>query len=115
MKVPSSEQGAKQIRGQVEYQFDGQVNPAAIYANPDPLTISSPYVVFTGIRRLSGSAVQLDLLGTMNTPVRLQTASAIFGANWTTLTNMPSLNGSLHYTDLTATNTVQRYYRTVAP
>jgi hypothetical protein len=115
VQVPPAEQGVKQIHGGVEYQFQGAVNPTMAYASPEPLVITSPYVVFTGIQRLSGTSVRLSLLGTMTTPVRLQAAPDLSGSNWTTLTNMPSLNGSLQFTDLWATNTVQRYYRTVAP
>ena len=99
----------------MEYLHEGRVNPAQVYANPDPLSITSPYVNFTQIRREADGRVQLSLLGTMNTPVRIQYAANLSGAGWNTRTNRPSLNGALQYPDRTATNAVQRYYRTVAP
>jgi hypothetical protein len=115
VQVPPGEQGAKQLHAAVEYQYAGAVNPTTAYAAPDPLNITSPYVVFTGIQRQTASRVQLNLLGTMTTPVRIQAAPDLTGSSWTTLTNLPNLNGALQFTDLSATNTLQRYYRTVAP
>ncbi|MEK7678322.1 MAG: hypothetical protein AAB676_21030, partial [Verrucomicrobiota bacterium] len=41
VQVPSGATGAKELRGQVEYQLVGMVNPATGFASPDPLQLSS--------------------------------------------------------------------------
>lgn len=115
VQVPSDAQGVQELRGQVEYQFVGGVNPTLAYANQNPLVISPPYVKFTQLQRLANGRVQLSLLGYMNTPVRIQSAANLANPDWTTLTNLTSLNGTLQFTDVRATNAVQRYYRTIAP
>ena len=38
--VPAGETGVKEIRGEVEYQFAGTVNPETAYATPDPLVLT---------------------------------------------------------------------------
>ena len=115
VQVPPGAQGQQPIRSEVEYQLEGMKNAAAVYADPNPLYVRSPYVMFTDLRRLPDGRVQIGMYGTMNTSVRLQYAPALTDATWTTLTNMPSLLGSMQYTDHSATNSGRRFYRTVAP
>jgi subtilisin-like proprotein convertase family protein len=40
VQVPAGASGAFQVRGEVEYQLAGMVNPATLYATPDPLALS---------------------------------------------------------------------------
>jgi hypothetical protein len=115
VQVPAGEQGARQIQSQVEYQMTGMVNPILANASPTVLNISSPSVQFTSVKRLDDGRVQLDLLGTMPGSVRIQFADQIPTTSWNLLTNPPSLNGTLRVIDASATNAVQRFYRTVAP
>lgn len=42
VQVPSGENGPKEIRGEVEYQLSGMVNPVPLYATPDPLILDCP-------------------------------------------------------------------------
>ncbi len=39
VQVPVGAVGAKQIGGELEYQFAGMVNPATVFANPNPLMV----------------------------------------------------------------------------
>ncbi|MBI5772361.1 MAG: choice-of-anchor D domain-containing protein, partial [Verrucomicrobia bacterium] len=41
VQVPATNSGAKQLRGEVESQFTGDINPTASFAAPDPLTLNS--------------------------------------------------------------------------
>jgi hypothetical protein len=115
VQVPAGEQGTRQIQSQVEYQMPGMVNPILANASPTLLSISSPSVQFTSVKRLADGRVQLDLLGTIPGPVRIQFADKLPTTSWNLLTNPPSLNGTLRVIDASATNAVQRFYRTVAP
>ena len=118
VQVPAGEQGTRQIQSEVEYLTPDMVNPAVADASPDPLSITSvtsPFVQFTSVKRLADGRVQLDLLGTMPGPVRIQFANALPTMSWNLLTNPTSLNGNLQVIDATATNATQRFYRTVAP
>ncbi|MEK7675920.1 MAG: TIGR02597 family protein [Verrucomicrobiota bacterium] len=40
VQVPAGQNGVKNVRTEVEYQFSGETNPASSYAAPDPLAIS---------------------------------------------------------------------------
>ncbi|MCL5097593.1 MAG: InlB B-repeat-containing protein, partial [Candidatus Omnitrophica bacterium] len=40
VQVPSQQDGAKAIRGSVEYQLMGMINPSQIAVQPDPLTVN---------------------------------------------------------------------------
>ncbi len=115
VQVPAGEQGIRQIQSEVEYQMTGMVNPILANASPTVLNISSPFVQFTSVKRLADGRVQLGLFGTMTSPVRVRYVDSLSSTNWTTLTNVLSLNGTLQVMDPSATNAVQRFYRTVAP
>jgi len=40
LQVPAGASGACNLRGEVEFQLAGMVNPATLYATPDPLTVT---------------------------------------------------------------------------
>jgi hypothetical protein len=115
VQVPSSAQGQQQIRNQVEYQMAGMANPASLYASPDPATVYPAFIEFTSIQRLTNGAVQLDMSGAIDTPVRIQTAAGLANDAWATLVTLPPLSGSAQYVDATATNVVRRFYRLISP
>jgi hypothetical protein len=100
------------------------VNPGLVYASPNPATVYSSanpgspqpsFVRFTTIQRQPDGAVRLGLLGNLDTPVQIQWAAELSNASWTTLTSLPSLNGTAEYMDTSATDAVQRFYRVLAP
>jgi hypothetical protein len=124
VQVPLGQTGPKQITNQVEYQYPGMVNPGLVYASPNPATVYSSanpgspqpsFVRFTTIQRQPDGAVRLGLLGNLDTPVQIQWAAELSNASWTTLTSLPSLNGTAEYMDTSATDAVQRFYRVLAP
>jgi PKD repeat protein/subtilisin-like proprotein convertase family protein len=45
VQVPADASGTQSVRGEVEYQFSDMVNPATLYASPDPLTVSNSPIV----------------------------------------------------------------------
>ena len=47
VQVPAGARGSYSVRGEVEYQLSGMVNPANLYASPDPLSISNSPMVLT--------------------------------------------------------------------
>lgn len=44
VQVPAHASGGQNLRGEVEYQLAGMVNPATFYASPDPLIVNEPLV-----------------------------------------------------------------------
>jgi hypothetical protein len=118
VQVLPGDAGLKQIRGAVDYMLAGYVNPSETYANPDPLTLTTPVIPtikISSITLLSNGNIQLGLAGTTSGGVRVLSSPAVPGTNWSTLVSLPALVGSAVYTDTTATNKGARFYRLVSP
>ena len=116
--VPSGDAGLKQIRGAVDYMLAGCVTPMETYANPDPLTLSTPVaptITISSITLLPNGNIQLGLAGTTTAGARVLTSPTTPTMNWNTLVALPPLAGSAVFTDTTATNKGARFYRLVSP
>jgi hypothetical protein len=123
VQVPSGEQGVREIQNQVEYQMPGLANAVTVFATPDPAIVSpagsdsplGPYLKVSMIKKLDNGTVKLRLVGDASTPVLLQSTSEMGSTNWITITNLPSLNGSMEVVDPFGTSSGIRFYRMVTP
>ncbi len=66
---------------------------------------------FTGINLLPGNAVQLSLTGASNCTCRIDVSTDLL--NWSPLTNVSNVSGTVQFTDAAACNFAQRFYRAV--
>jgi len=115
LQVPLGDRGAKQIRSQIEFQQLGSADPVSVNAAPDPAVIYPTYLKFTGLTKLPDGTVQLGITGTVDAPVRLQSASRLAPSTWTTLTTLPALTGPAQFTDTNAPGMATRFYRLLSP
>jgi hypothetical protein len=77
VQVTSGETGPKQIRGEVEYQFAGMVNPAVVFANPDPLALNGPGAALTISHQSSTQYVAGAVLSVTNSFVYTNTLRSL--------------------------------------
>ena len=119
IQVPTSDQGPKQqMRSLVEYQALGMLNPADQYAAPDFATITATnvsQVQFATVHRLPNGGLQFQFPGNVTNSVRLQAATSLALKDWITLTNLPSLEGTLDYINNAISQNRQRFYRIISP
>ena len=114
--VPASEVAPKQISGELNYYAQNMVNAATAYAEPNPVNLNAPQPIhFLNLTRLPDGSVRLDFEGITDQPIRLQFSPDLSAPTWTEVTVLPNLIGTAHYTDTSATNAPQRFYRTVSP
>ena len=114
VQVPAHASGGQNLRGEVEYQLAGMVNPATFYASPDPLIVNEPLVP-----RFSGTPTNgLAPLTVAFTNLRASTPPASRGTSATatrapiqplnTYTNAGSYSVTLTASGPGGTNTLTR-------
>ena len=67
VQTPLGDTGPKQIRGEVEYQFAGMVNPTVGFAGPDPLTLNGPVTGLSFTHQSSTNYISGGVLSVTNT------------------------------------------------
>jgi len=80
-----------------------------------PLTNAAPPFSLSSPTILTNRNVQLTLLMDEDCSCRILYSTNLSSSNWITLTNVPATNANKQLTDLTATNSPQRFYRGVSP
>lgn len=110
LQVPASSQGNQSIRGEVEYQLAGEVNPSSLYAQPDPLVLTGAGIpepsleinLHAGvvINGLAGHAYQIECSTNVADP-----------QSWKALCNLTLTNASQTWFDPDPANASKKYYR----
>jgi hypothetical protein len=77
-----------------------------------PGTVIQPPQI-NSIERLSDGNVRLSVTGTAGTTYSIEASGTLTPPSWSGLTTNSNPTGTFTYDDLTATNSVQRYYRGV--
>jgi len=79
-----------------------------------PVAASQPMTV-AGMTRLADGNIQFNVLGTDGQIFRVLANTNLSTTNWITVANLTNGGGSQRFTDTTATNFLQRFYRMVSP
>jgi hypothetical protein len=108
VEVPTNATRAKEIGGEVEYQFAGMANPASAAANTLRL-IQGGVVEFTHVEHPAEGPVRLSMFAEPGQSFVIEATSDFL--HWTPVSTNASVNGTVVVTDSTAAGHPWRFYR----
>jgi hypothetical protein len=109
VQVPAGISGSQQIRGEVEYQFNGMANPASLYANPDALVVADSIMGELTWQQADG--FRFTLFGQPGAVYEVQYSDDL--AHWQSLGLVTNQTGTVLVRDAAASGRNQRFYHCI--